>query len=326
MGASFKCFFCAKYFSDPGELMLHTQSHKKDIRDRKIILDKYIPKGKRTLLVDISELKCRLCDQMFPNLDEIRDHLEIYHEKSFLPAGNGMTEYNMQLRNGYYSCHICYQEFHSFVLLNSHINCHVGKVVCESCGVAFLNQHLLMKHREKHLINRYKCPNCEKTFNKKSQIKYHTEIVHKGKERVKLKKCPLCSESFKEHYSKMIHLKAVHGIFKTFNCHICKTSFSTRRSLTEHTTRHHTEKYKCEICSKCFSIESKLKQHMCGHTGQRNFTCSICNNSYMHKTTLQKHMHTHNTNDHLTCSKCSVDFHIKSEYESHMQQWHTTSK
>lgn len=265
MGSSFKCFYCLQYYSDLANLLEHTSTH--DVSNRDAILEKYVHKGKRFLQVDISQLKCRLCKQDFPNLDTIREHLKMEHEKHFFSPSNGMTEYNMEVKNGCFVCHICNENFNSFTYLNSHMNSHVGKVVCESCGAGFLNQHLLIRHKETHLTTTINCKLCEKVFFKKSQLRYHTEIVHKGKERAILRKCPLCTETFKEYSKKMVHMKNIHGVSKTFSCHICKNNFETRRALTEHTTIEHTEKFKCEICCKCFCRESKLKQHIQSHKG-----------------------------------------------------------
>ncbi|XP_045781386.1 zinc finger protein 93-like [Maniola jurtina] len=320
MGWSFKCFYCAQYFSEIPCLLDHTSNH--EILERDLILEKYVSRGKRTLQVDISKLKCRLCDLPHPNLEAIRAHLINIHDKQFWQASNGMTEYNMASNNGYFCCHVCSKEFPSFSHLNSHMNSHVGKVVCETCGAAFLNQHMLIKHREKHLLMKFSCKQCDKIFLKKSQLKYHSEIVHRGKGRVKMKKCNLCPQEFKEHYGKLVHMKLVHGITRTFQCHICKTTFNSRRTLTEHTTRYHTEKFKCELCSKCFSIESKLKQHMRGHTGERKFVCEICKNAYMHSMTLRKHMRTHEAVFKFSCSECPTDLDSKDDYKRHLNQWH----
>lgn len=321
MGFCFKCFFCLEYYSEPGSLLQHTSSHEPQEVDE--IFEKHVPKGKRCLQADISQLTCRLCSESFQNLGAVRSHLETKHSIGFLPASNGMTEYKMEVKNGMFSCHVCGKLFHTFTLLNAHMNSHVGKVVCEDCGAGFLYQHLLMKHKESHLYKRFNCKHCEKSFYKNSQLKYHTEIVHKGKDRVKPKKCPHCSQTFKEYYSKIVHLRETHGITKNFQCHMCKSNFGTRRALTEHTTRFHTEKFKCDVCSKCFGIESKLKQHMRGHTGEKSFVCPICKNAYMHKMTLRKHIKSHGTEFKFVCAECGAGFHNKSEHSKHTKQWHS---
>lgn len=324
LGSSFKCFFCMEYNSESSAILEHTLLH--EIESRGVILEKYVPKGKRTLQVDISNLKCRLCETFFKDLNAIREHLITRHRIEFYTASNGMTEYNMEPVNNKFVCHICSNDFHNFSLLNTHMNSHVGKVVCEICGAGFLNQHLLKKHKESHVSKRFHCNDCDRVFFKKSHLKYHIEIKHLGKERVRPKKCPKCSETFKEHYSKMVHLKEAHGIIRTFQCHICENTFSTRRALTEHSNRFHTEKYKCEICSKCFALESKLKQHMRGHTGERNFICPICKNAYMHKVTLSKHMRSHNETFKYVCAECGAGFQGKCVYKKHLRQWHPNYK
>lgn len=296
MGSSFKCFFCLQYYSEIPTLLEHTSAHTTE--NEASILKKYLPKGKRTLQADISDLKCRMCNGKFSNLDTIKEHLQLHHGTHFFAVSNGMTEYNIPLVCNMLVCHLCNRTFHNFSLLNSHMNCHVGKVICEKCGVRFLTQHLLMKHKELHIHKRFSCKSCDKDFKKKSQLKYHTQIIHKGIERLKLNKCPECFKTFKEHYSKILHLKQAHGITKSFECYICKVTFCMRRSLTEHTTKYHTEKYKCKVCSKCYATEFRLKQHMRGHTGEKNFICPICNNAYMHKITLRKHMRSHDTLTH----------------------------
>lgn len=321
-GSSFRCFYCTEYHSETRTLLEHTTAHK--IENREEIFEKYVAKGKRCLQVDISKLKCRLCKVNFSNLDTIREHLKTEHGKHFFLASNGMTEYKLELVNSMFACHICGEFFHNFSLLNGHMNSHVGKVVCETCGEGFLYQHLLLKHKESHFTKPFSCKECDKSFVKKSQLIYHTNVIHKGKERFKWKKCPKCPQIFKEHYAKLLHLKKVHGIAKTFPCHICAKSFTTRRAVTEHLTRFHTEKLKCEVCSKCFGVENRLKEHMRGHTGERNFICPVCKNAYMHKRTLNKHMRTHETVLKYNCTECGAGFHKKNDYDKHMKQWHSS--
>ncbi|CAH2062219.1 unnamed protein product, partial [Iphiclides podalirius] len=291
MGSTFKCFYCTQYYPEFGSLLEHTSTHQID--DRETILNRHIPRGKRFMLADVSNLQCRLCEQHHQDLDAVRRHLEMEHGKRFRPAGNGMTEYKVAAQDGPLKCHMCEDTFHSFALLSAHVYRHVGKVVCERCGAGFPNQHLLSKHTETHLTERFGCKHCDRVFAKRSQRKYHTDTVHLLKDRVKPKKCHLCSLTFKEHHSKMLHLKRAHGLARSFNCHVCNAVFVTRRALTDHTTKTHTEKFKCETCSKCFAVSSKLKQHVVSHSGERSFVCPVCNKPYMHKTTLRKHMRSH---------------------------------
>nr|XP_037875570.1 ferritin isoform X17 [Bombyx mori] len=306
MGYSYKCFYCQKYFSDCVDLLQHTSGH--DIDSIDVILDKYIPQGKRILQVDISKLICKLCQEYRKNLDGMREHLIETHSIEFREGFNGMAEYNLEFKDGFFNCHVCEERFHDFPLLKSHMTCHFMKVVCETCGTGFLNQHALLSHKEKHSDIRYDCRKCSKTFFKRNQLKYHNEIVHLGRARVKLKRCAHCPETFKEHYRKMLHLKQEHGITKKFKCHLCEHSFVTRRCLTEHNNKIHAQKYKCDVCSKCFVVESRLKQHLLGHTGERNYKCPICKNAYMHKITLKKHMsRSHDTNKMATASGSSLE-------------------
>ncbi|CAG9106291.1 unnamed protein product [Plutella xylostella] len=288
MGHTFKCFYCQQYFSNVTSLLQHTGTHQ--TIDKEVLLEKYITKNKRSLQADISELNCRLCDEKLADLDKSRQHLISKHNVEFFEAGNAMTEYVLKVQDGLFSCHICDDRFHNFTLLNKHMNCHVGKVVCENCGDGFLNQRLLSRHKETHDIAKFNCKHCHKTFSKKSQIRYHTQIVHQGRKRVKEKKCPHCKFEFREHSTKMLHLRDAHGITLSFECHVCKNNFPTRRALTQHKTKHHSDRFKCEFCGKCFETRSNLEQHKRGHTGERGFFCSVCKNGFMHKSTLAKHV------------------------------------
>lgn len=324
MGHTFKCFYCLQYFGEIAKLLEHTSTH--PVLDRETLLEKYITKNKRSLQVDISELKCRICKDYLEEIDDVKDHLSQRHDVKFYHAGNAMTGYHLKLQDGLFFCHKCNEKFHTFSLLNNHMNTHVGKVVCENCGAGFLNQRLLIKHMEVHDVLKFPCKECDKEFSKKSQLRYHIEVKHKGK-MVKQKKCPHCPFEFKEHYTKMVHLRDVHGITLSFECHICKATLPNRRMLTQHRTKFHTERFRCDVCSKCFGMRCHLVQHMRGHSGERTFVCPICKNAFMHRMTLAKHIkRVHGAEYKFICAECGVGFNLRGELSKHVKEWHAEKK
>ncbi|XP_059056476.1 zinc finger protein 317-like [Achroia grisella] len=319
----FKCFFCREQYSDIKVLLQHSLTH--DVPDVTIILKDLLPKGKRTVKVDISELKCRVCSKDFVDLNVIRTHLVEDHGKPFTESGNGIVAYNLSTKDGQFTCHICNKVFQTFILLNRHMNVHFSNAVCETCGAGFMTHQRLIQHKEIHLPGGYPCNKCPKIYTTNSNLKYHIEKAHEGATKMRMLRCAHCSERFPEHFKKLKHLKEVHGITFTFECEVCKSIFSSRRALTMHTNKFHTQKTQCEICKKCFSCVSTLKKHMICHTGERNFVCILCQKAYRHQKSLRQHMRTHiQGNDYVkfTCTECGNGFPNRNEFNKHVREWH----
>lgn len=321
--ANYKCFYCNELYPELQSVLQHTTTH--STPERTFLLNEYLRKGKRVIKVDISELACRICQQKYSDLEDIRKHLSVAHKKEFNSAGNGLMAYDLRSKNGMLSCHSCGKSFNSFFLLNRHMNAHFN-VVCETCGLGFMSHTRLVNHRIVHQNGIHKCDKCQDVFPTKLKLRYHTFKKHEVTNLKKIKplKCPHCLERFAEHYRKMTHLKEVHGISFTFDCQVCKAVFPTRRALTEHTTKLHTQKIQCKLCSKCFGTQSMLQMHVRGHTGERNFFCAICQKAYMHAKTLRQHMSTHDLHKY-SCSECGNGFQNCNEFNKHMRQWHPQS-
>ncbi|CAG9106295.1 unnamed protein product [Plutella xylostella] len=318
----FKCFFCQQQYPDISALLQHTGTH--EMPERQKILKELIPKGKRTVKVDISNLKCKICDTKLPDLDATREHLASVHKTEFTKSGNGLVAYNLTQRNGQYSCHICQKIFQTFILLNRHMNVHFSNAICETCGVGFLSHQRLMQHKEIHLPGGYPCEICKKVYTTSSNLRYHKEKTHEGATKMRMLRCAHCPERFVEHFRKLKHLKDVHGITFTFNCETCNATFQSRRALTSHTNKFHTQKTQCDVCKKSFSCRTTLRKHMASHTGEKNFVCSLCGKAYRHQKSLKQHMRTHaiGVNLQCVCSECGSAFANKIDYSKHVKAWH----
>ncbi|XP_077420522.1 uncharacterized protein LOC144050803 isoform X1 [Vanacampus margaritifer] len=134
---------------------------------------------------------------------------------------------------------------------------------------------------ESHLT----CPQCGKTFTRKSSLKKHT-MIHKGE--------------------------------KPFMCSFCGKGFSQKVNMITHTRRHTGEKpYTCSLCDKSFYDCSGLVQHMRTHTGEKPFSCLVCGKRFRGKSLLTRHIRTHTDEKVFSCSVCGQKFSYKYQLDKH---------
>lgn len=318
--SSYKCLYCEEKYFEIHILLEHSRNHVVPSHDS--ILKDILKKGKKKIKVDISNLKCRLCDQPFPSLEEIQTHLGTIHSISFINAGNGMIAFNLETNNDLFTCHVCTKTFQSFFLLNKHISVHYSNAVCDSCGKGFLSYQRLMTHMESHRNGTYPCEKCKKVFPSISKLKYHNDKIHGTLGKVKLAKCHKCLARFEHHYEKIKHLKEIHGVSFTFTCDTCNLVFKTRHSLNMHVVKYHTQNIVCDICRKTFSERYHLRKHMAIHSHERNFVCPLCKKCYRYEKTLKQHLKFHNPDWKFSCSICWMSFSNKIDYKRHKSTMH----
>ncbi|XP_060809184.1 zinc finger protein 714 isoform X15 [Amyelois transitella] len=316
----FQCFYCHDPYPDIDVLLQHSNTHK--IPTRKELMKNYLKKGKKTIKVDISDLKCRLCNVPCSNLNEVRNHLIVEHGKKFTSSGNGMIAYNLKKKDGVFTCHLCSEKFNSFFLLNKHINVHYNNAICESCGKGFVSHRRLIHHKKIHNNGQHPCDKCNMIFPNAAKFKYHADRVHGEQKKSKPSKCQYCSERFEYHYEKMKHLSASHGISFEFKCELCNSIFKSRKSLSDHTIKYHTQNIACEICQKPFSQRNHLNKHMATHTEERNYSCPLCAKTYRYEKNVRVHMKVHNVDWKYACSDCFVGFSNKIQLRRHLADTH----
>lgn len=289
--AYIKCFYCDSTFTETNLAATHLASH--ETPSRKDLMETHL-KAKKIVKVDVSDLKCRICDEKFTDMLEIRKHLILQHKKEFKAAESGLMAYDLNSKVGVFSCCTCKKGFNSFFVLNQHMNVHFS-VVCETCGRGFSSYTRLMNHKLRHENGNYRCKICPEVFSNKHKLRHHVSKKHKiTTKTLQPSKCPHCPERFSGYHPRMRHLKDVHGIVFTFECADCKAVFPYRRLLTEHTNKIHKQNNQCDYCGKCFGTPTLLRIHAKSHTGEKNYICTICQKAYAYKKGLNRHMKTHN--------------------------------
>ncbi|XP_032580535.1 transcription factor hamlet isoform X1 [Drosophila sechellia] len=165
------------------------------------------------------DIRCEVCDKVYPDLDLLDDHLIGAHH----------------FKQDEFPCKQCALRFcHRPLLIKheaiSHNN--IRKYSCENCSKVFCDPSNLQRHiRAYHVGARcHPCPECGKTFGTSSGLKQHQHI-HSS---VKPFACEVCSKAYTQ-FSNLCRHKRMHATCRMqIKCDKCNQSFSTLTSLTKH--------------------------------------------------------------------------------------------
>ncbi|XP_017069891.2 transcription factor hamlet isoform X2 [Drosophila eugracilis] len=165
------------------------------------------------------DIRCEVCDKVFPDLELLDDHLVGAHH----------------YKQDEFSCKQCPLRFcHRPLLIKheaiSHNN--IRKYSCENCSKVFCDPSNLQRHiRAYHVGARcHPCPECGKTFGTSSGLKQHQHI-HSS---VKPFACEVCAKAYTQ-FSNLCRHKRMHATCRQqMKCDKCHQSFSTLTSLTKH--------------------------------------------------------------------------------------------
>ncbi|CAH2245017.1 jg3221, partial [Pararge aegeria aegeria] len=319
----FPCFYCTMVFQDLSKMRVHQQKHTKT--ELKTVL---YTQGAEAFIVyvDITDLKCTLCNEEIPNLTELKSHLTKKHNKKIQDYPDRVVPF--KLTTNVFECQICKCVFETFGAMDRHMNVHFRNYVCKECGTGFVTKSRFKKHSQQHNEGSYQCETCKKIYTTPLKLKYHIDNVHRM---VKRHKCTKCDERFTEYFQRQKHMEDAHGVAKLeYKCNVCDKIFDRKTRVSMHMKRYHLEQrdYQCEMCSYTCFTKAALKIHMIKHNGERIYECSVCKKSYARKRTLLEHMRIHNNDRRYACKVCGQTFvqncslkgHIKTHHpEFHMQ-------
>ncbi|CAH2062244.1 unnamed protein product, partial [Iphiclides podalirius] len=143
-GGLYVCGYCPDGFPTPGKLKQHTlEAHGSDKPEclRTPSLSKYI------VLLDVTALACRLCDDVIRSLPDLMRHLESAHAQ---PIHTDVKSHLvlLDLPERTMRCPQCGERFADFEALVGHASSHNRNYPCELCVDRwFVNKHLMMEHK-----------------------------------------------------------------------------------------------------------------------------------------------------------------------------------
>lgn len=285
----FKCFVCDSTFVSMEELRSHMgDDHTaKDISWRVKTL-----KMVNLKKVDISNLECKICNELCDNIVNLKLHLFAVHDIEFHDVSKDIfVPYQLsgsQMND--LTCSLCHSKFKAFNKLSIHMNTHFQFNVCDLCGIGFpnlsgLNQHKRNVHRD------IDCKICGQIFNSSSKMQRHRIKEHKV---IPRRKCPFCDAVFRYSEQLYLHKIEAHGFERTqYKCVYCDKMFIIEYSLKAHVKAAHfkQKKHPCSKCDMVFYSNYELTRHLnTTHVTEKNVACNLCNAKYKCVSSLRRHM------------------------------------
>ena len=150
----------------------------------------------------------------------------------------------------------------------------------------------------------YQCPHCKQMFYLQANS---TEDSGKGN-----RNCPHCKDKITKLADFKTQLYSLKDV-QTFECTICKGSFSEKYDLIRHAWRHSdVKKYQCDMS---FVETDKLHIHRRIHTREKPYQCTACGKRFSQKAGLNYHTRTGVRS--FQCATCSSAFIDRTSFKNH---------
>lgn len=179
---------------------------------------------------------------------------------------------NNHLSDKKFACATCGKSFKKLTILKQHEDIHNPikiYVQCELCNtmmqVKSLKLHMDIKHGERYKDKNHVCQ-CGKAFRYRKQFEKHFEAVHDKVNRGIIYPCPDCDKHFNRRNELREH-SFDHYDGKIFNCD-CGMKFKKQKLLTIHSAVHKNNKWPCDVCALTFQTRGGRRKHQTKFHGQ----------------------------------------------------------
>merc|ERR1719266_1546763 len=128
-----------------------------------------------------------------------------------------------------------------------------------------------------------------------------------------------------------IHSLQVHNTVRGFQCKVCKNTFKSRKSMTQHRSFVHGtgNTLDCKFCSAKFATRGKLAYHIKSQHNKCSVIIAECELCFkkVHSINLQKHIdEMHKKITPFACEFCPKRFSRKSHLKTHQIKYHLDAK
>lgn len=122
--------------------------------------------------------------------------------------------------------------------------------------------------------------------------------------------------SLKEH-------EKSHSEIKSHSCPICKKTYKTASTLSQHLDTHGETEYSCPQCSLRLNSKRTLKYHMLRHSDVIHFTCEVCNAQFKRSKAYKEHIISKHTKIRpYQCDWCQKSFANGANCRKHKKESH----